>query len=97
MDLLWLPRANAARHAAIEYIAQHNPHAALAQLNEIERHTNNLLQYPEIGRAGRIPATRELVIIHTNFVLIYRVKPRLERIEIVHLLHTSQAWSADKN
>lgn len=92
MLLLWTPRASESRHAAIEYIAQENPKAALDQLDEIEEQTGMLLQHPEIGRAGRKQGTRELIVARTHFVVVYRIKAK--RIEILHVLHSSQKWPA---
>jgi toxin ParE1/3/4 len=88
----WLPRARAARQASIEYIAQDNPRAALGQLAEIERQTDLLPSQPGMGRSGRKKGTRELVINRTPFILVYRVKRRTKRIEIVHFLHGAQQW-----
>jgi toxin ParE1/3/4 len=90
MMLVWTPRAREQRHEAIEFIAQDNPAAALNQLDEIEKQTDMLLQHPEIGRTGGRKGTRELVISRTHFAVIYRITDK--RIEIVRLLHTSQAW-----
>jgi toxin ParE1/3/4 len=87
-----LPRARAARQAAIEFIAQDNPRAALGQLDEIERQTDLLPSQPNMGRPGRKKGTRELVINRTPFILVYRVKPRAKRIEIIHFLHGAQQW-----
>lgn len=92
MRLQWLPRARAAREAAIEYIAQDNLRAALGQLDEIERQTDLLPLHPDMGRSGRKKGTRELVINRTPFILVYRVKRRAKRIEIVHFLHGAQQW-----
>jgi toxin ParE1/3/4 len=92
LRLEWLPRARAARQAAIEFIAQDNPRAALGQLDEIERQTDLLPSQPNMGRPGRKKGTRELVINRTPFILVYRVKPRAKRIEIIHFLHGAQQW-----
>lgn len=89
-----MPRAREERHAAIERIALENVTAAVNQLDEIMSQIDLLLQHPEIGRAGRRPGTRELVINHTSFVVVYRVKLRAKRIEILRVLHTSRAWPA---
>ena len=85
MELLWLPRARKQQHDAIEYIALDNPIAALGQ-------TDMLLQQPKLGRPGRMKGTRELVIGRTPFIVVYRVRPRAARIEVLHLLHGSQQW-----
>ena len=90
MQIIWLSRARIAREAAIEYIAQENVLAALAQLDEIERHTDLLSTHPEMGRMGRVAETRELVLTHTPFILIYRIKNNT--IQILRFLHGAQQW-----
>lgn len=92
MNLVWLPAARANRREAIDYIARDNPHAALRQLDEIERQADILTEHPQIGRPGRMKATRELVIRRTPFIIVYRVRARAKRIEILRLLHGSQFW-----
>jgi toxin ParE1/3/4 len=47
-----------------------------------------LPQSPEIGRQGRAPGTRELVIARTPFVVAYRLHN--ETIEILRILHGAQ-------
>jgi len=90
MQLVWTPRAHRARSAAIDYIAQDSPAAALRQLDEIERQTDMLLRFPELGRPGRIDGTRELVLSGTPFIVVYRSRPQSSRIEILHFLHGAQ-------
>ncbi|HDR8990767.1 TPA: type II toxin-antitoxin system RelE/ParE family toxin [Burkholderia vietnamiensis] len=92
MELVWTPRARRAREEAIDYIAQDNPVAALGQLDEIERQTDMLIQHPEMGRPGRVDGTRELVISRTPFIVVYRLKPRAGRIELIRFLHGAQQW-----
>jgi toxin ParE1/3/4 len=98
MQLVWTPRALKDRQKAIDHIAQHNPVAALNQLDEIEAQTDLLPDNPEIGRPGRRQETKELVISRTHFVVVYRIKRKgkVERIEILRVLHTSQAWPIAK-
>lgn len=95
MKLEWTPRARAERTDDIDYIAQDNPSAALSQLDRIEYQTDMLIQHPEIGRAGRKQGTRELVISHTPFIVIYRIKG--ECIEVMRLLRGLQQWPTLKN
>ena len=97
MQLVWSPRARQQRHAAIEYIANDDPRTALDVLDRIEHQTDMLLDHPELGRPGRKQGTRELVISRTPFVVVYRVRPRAKRVELLTLLHGSQQWPpADK-
>jgi len=92
MRLVWLATAEAARWAAIDYIAADNPAAALAQLDAIEAHTGLLQTHAHLGRPGRITGTRELVIADTPFIVVYRVRRKLNRIEIFRFLHGAQQW-----
>ncbi len=92
LPLRWLARARAARSAAIDFIAQDNLRAALGQLDEIEMQTDLLSQNPGMGRPGRVDGTREWVIGRTSFILVYRVRPKAKRIEVLHFLHGAQQW-----
>ena len=49
-----------------------------------------LREHPEIGRVGRIPGTRELIIPGLPYIVPYRVKNAV--IQILGVLHTSQEW-----
>jgi addiction module RelE/StbE family toxin len=46
-----------------------------------------LQAHPGMGRAGRVPGTRELVL-HKNYIAIYRV--RGDDIEILRLHHAAR-------
>lgn len=92
MKLSWLPRAIANRDAQIDYIAQDSPKAAIEQGDRIEDQVGQLIEHPEMGRPGRKKGTRELVISRTPFIVVYRVKPRAKRIELMRVLHGAQQW-----
>ena len=87
----WLPAASANRFKQLDYIAQHNPLAAISQDEQIEQQIDALVGTPPIsGRPGRRPGTRELVISKTPFIAVFRVKG--QTIEIMRLLHSAQKW-----
>lgn len=88
--LVWLKRALNDRDAQLDYIAQDNPLAAVAQGDRVEDQVDQLLQHPNMGRPGRKQGTRELVISRTPFIVVYRIKGK--RIELLRLLHGSQKW-----
>ena len=92
MILRWLPRAIKDLDAQIDYIAEHDPRAAIQQGDKIESMLNLLLDDPEMGRTGRMNGTRELVISGTPFIMVYRCKPHSGRIEVIRLLHGAQQW-----
>lgn len=87
-----MPVADDTRDAQLEYIAQDSIQAARDVAAQIERQTGQLVQFPELGRSGRRRGTRELVINRTSFVVVYRVRPRLAKIQILRVLHSSQQW-----
>ena len=92
MILTWLPGAIATLDAQLDYIAQDNPIAAVAQGDRIHEQVEQLLEHPNLGRPGRVGKTRELVVSRTPFIVVYRVRPRANRIELIRLLHGSQRW-----
>lgn len=93
MKLVWLPRAIADRDAQLDYIARDNPKAALEQGDRIEKQISQLIEQPEMGRAGRKQGTRELVISRTSLIVIYRIKGK--RIELMRVLHGAQQWPGE--
>ena len=92
MKLVWRAKAASDRKRAIQFIADQNVGAAISQLDEIERQTDLLIDQPEIGRPGRIDGTRELVISRTSFIVIYRIRRKVEQVEILRLVHGAQKW-----
>jgi len=88
----WLPRANTTRNDQLTYIAQGSIRAAREVASQIEQQTGQLAQFPELGRVGRKRGTRELVISRTSLVVVYRVRPKLERVEVLRVLHARQQW-----
>ncbi len=88
--LVWLGRAIADRDSQLDYISELNPRAAIEQGDCIASHIDKLVQHPDMGRVGRKQGTRELVITHTSFIVVYRVKGK--RIELLRVLHGAQQW-----
>ena len=92
MKLVWLPRAQQLRYAQLDYIAAENPQAAVHMDEEIEQQAEHLREHPDMGRVGRVKGTRELVVQRTPFILVYRVHPKAQRVEIWRVLHGAQQW-----
>jgi toxin ParE1/3/4 len=90
LTIVWLPRALDDRDAQIDFIAQDSPKAAIEQGDRIEEQIEVFNAHPEIGRKGRVAGTRELVVSRTPFIVVYRI--RIERVEILRLLHGAQMW-----
>ena len=90
MKLTWSPLAASDREAIYNYIEADSPQAALLVDQRIWNSTATLLRFPEIGRPGRIPGTRELVIQRTPYIVAYQVQP--DRIRILRVVHGAQRW-----
>ena len=50
----------------------------------------HLSRFPKIGRLGRVPGTRELVVSDTPFIIPYRI--RRDDIEVITVLHAARQW-----
>lgn len=89
---MWLPRAEKNLDDQLDYIEQDSIKAADAVAERVQQQVQQLSKFPEMGRAGRKRGTRELVISRTSLVLVYRLRPRLARLEIIRVLHAAQQW-----
>ena len=90
MRVRWLRKALENLDHAADYIAQDNRSAAQALIEEVFRMTDLLADNPNLGRPGRVHATRELVMAHYPYIIPYRVRNGF--VEILRVLHTSRQW-----
>ncbi len=90
MQVKWLRRALQNLHTEAEFIAQDNPQAAAKFVKQVHHATQLLAAHPDLGRAGRVPGTRELVLPDFPYVIPYRV--REQRVEILRVFHTARTW-----
>jgi len=90
MRVRWTRTALQALDEIADRIAQSRPMAARRVVDRIQKSVDHLARHPLMGRKGRVPGTRELVIPRDPFIIPYRVKE--ETIEILHVLHTARLW-----
>ena len=90
MRVKWTQRALRALDGIAEYIQRDRPRAARLMVGRVREGVWRLGSFPSIGRAGRVPGTRELVVDGTPFIIAYRVRD--DAIEILAVLHTSRKW-----
>jgi len=98
LQIRWTRTAASDLEKIEEYIAKENPIAATEQILTILDQVEELLPtHPEIGRDGRTGDTRELVIVKTKFIVMYRVEE--ETIFILRVIHSARQWpvSDDQN
>ena len=89
MTLSWKRAALRDREHIMEFIARDKPLAAIAWDERLERCAEHLIEHPRMGRPGRVPRTRELVV-HPNYILVYR--EAAGKVEILRVLHAAQNW-----
>jgi toxin ParE1/3/4 len=91
MNIIWSPQAIEDLLSLRAYIAEDNPAAARRVALGIIRAVEELLpDNPQMGRAGRVPGTRELVIPATPFIVPYRLQRRT--IQILRVYHGARRW-----
>jgi toxin ParE1/3/4 len=86
----WISRALRDLDEVEAYIARDNPAAAAETVLGIARAVSLLQEQPGIGRAGRVPGTRELVIPDSPFIVPYRVKDNI--VQVLRVYHASRRW-----
>lgn len=93
MIIRWLEDAVHDLRSLRDYIAQGNPLAATKIAKRLLSSVELLVEQPGIGRTGRVPNTRELVISQTPFIIPYRVKNNT--VEILRVLHSAMKWPSE--
>lgn len=93
MKIRWTRTALRNLAAEAEYIAQDSPTAAGKTLARIKNAVNLLAGQPSMGRAGRVPDTRELIIPETPYIIPYRIHDG--QIEILRVFHAARKWPTD--
>lgn len=93
MQITWLAEAAQDLAEIRRYISRDNPAAAQDVAKRILEIISFLRDHPEIGRAGRIPKTRELVMPGLPYIVPYRVRGGV--IEILGVLHGARQPQTD--
>ena len=88
-DLIWTENALRNLRDIGAFIAHDNPRAAANMIRRITASVASLTDYPRMGRIGRDPTTRELVVRGTPYIATYRVR---QRVEIIAIFHASRKW-----
>jgi toxin ParE1/3/4 len=72
------------------YIGRENRRAAAIAAKRIRAAVSRLQGFPALGRPGRVPGTRELVVDGTPYLIAYRVVG--EQLEVLRVLHAARRW-----
>ena len=90
MSVEWHPLARADLAELVVYIATDDVSAAYRVHDKIREQTERLAAHPEIGRAGRVRGTRELVIPGTPYIAAYRFAGDV--VTVLRVLHGARRW-----
>ncbi len=92
MRIEWLPEAERNLTAQLEWIAEHNVWAAIDMGDGIHAAVSRLAEHPAMARPGRVAGTRELVVVGTPYIVVYRIEA--SAVVILRVLHGAQRWPA---
>lgn len=88
MRIKWLREALRNLDDEATYIALDNEAAAQTVVARVLEAVAQLAEQPGMGRPGRVPDTRELVVLKTRYIVAYRV--RADWVSILRVFHTSR-------
>lgn len=87
----WTEQAVRQLDQARDYIALSNSEEVAGRITmRIVNSIQQLANFPMLGRSGRVPGTRELVISNTPFIAAYALDHG--RVVILALYHGAQQW-----
>ena len=90
MRLEWTLKSVGDLQEAGEFIAEGYPQASRKMGERVQEAIENLIEHPNLGRPGRVPGTRELVVSGTPFIVVYWV--RGAAVQVLRVLHHSRKW-----
>jgi plasmid stabilization system protein ParE len=88
MRVRWLRTALRNLDEEASFIAADDPDAARAVVRRVLDAVALLSTQPALGRPGRVPGTRELIVPQTRYVIPYRVCADV--VEILRVFHAAR-------
>jgi len=88
MRVRWLRKALRNLDDEATYVAADDIAAARLVVKRVFDAVAMLAEQPGLGRPGRVPGTRELIVPKTRYIVPYRV--RGETVEVLRVFHTSR-------
>ena len=90
MKVRWTRAASLHLEEIGDHIARDSRASADRLVNLILDRTEALGEHPHLGRAGRVDATRELVVAGTPYIVVYRVRGGVA--EVLAVFHGARRW-----
>jgi toxin ParE1/3/4 len=99
--LRWTEPANADFLGIVEWLKARNPAAAMRVGRRILDDVEQLTTFPFLGKPGRSPDTRELVVTRFPYLIIYAVEHGTaeapEAVVILRVLHGAMLWPREED
>ena len=92
MRIRWFRQALLDLDQIETYIAEASPATAAEVVVKIIKAVSLLGAQQGIGRAGRVPGTKEMIVPGLSYIVPYRVKDG--EVQILRVYHTSRKWPA---
>ena len=90
MRIVWSPQARRDLREIYLHILPEDPAAARALHARIRESVLRLADTPHMGRPGRVPGTRELVVPGTRYLVPYRVTE--DTLQVLRVYHGARNW-----
>jgi len=90
LKLIWTDQALSDLEKIEAFIANDSPRAASRVAKQVYRDVRFLRRNPYLGRIGQIEGTREFVVQHFPYLVIYETLPG--SVRVLSVFHTSRAW-----
>ena len=94
MRIRWLGKAIQNLDAEAEFLAQDSPAAGAEMFAQVWAKVHALADFPALGRPGRVPGTRELIIERYQLLVPYRVLG--DELHVLRVFHSRrkppQVW-----
>lgn len=93
MNIVFSPEAKLDLDEIFDFILKDRPTCAQDILDRIKEQIGCLRNHPHMGRPGRVPGTRELVLPNLPFIIPYQVKG--DQLQILRVYHTARQWPVE--
>jgi toxin ParE1/3/4 len=90
MRLVWTNAAVADLEQISDYLFENNSELAGPTIQNILEFASELKLFPRRGRPGRKEGTRELVLTHLPYLVVYEVID--QSVRVLRVLHGARRW-----
>ncbi|MFW5887984.1 MAG: type II toxin-antitoxin system RelE/ParE family toxin [Bacteriovoracia bacterium] len=90
IEVRWTKQALEDLESAREYVLDDNPSLLDSTIQQVLMVIQQIINFPDSGRVGRVQSTKELILTTIRFIIVYRKNKNI--VEILALLYQSRKW-----